>query len=414
MFDVVGLLETSGKAAGDDARLFADQELFDAAEGLERVRALLDAAEGHVLAELDARDATDVVFGMRTAPWLARQAKLPRPVARSRTRLATVLRTRLEQVDEALMDGRISVDHAVLADAAANPRVGKDIVDLQGELVAQAEGMVFEAWKQRVRALVVLLDQDGGHDPNEDLETNRFVAARTLDGLTHISATLTAEVAEGVMAALGRVADQLVRQHTRDQAVTPDLPVPSRSTLLALALGEVCRRSGAVDITSSTPPRPEVTYVVRVDDAGRVYDDNGVLLPDKLAEQLLCDPDLFAVIVDSLGVPLAMGRKIRLANAAQRRAIVARDGGCVFPGCDMPIAWLDIHHLDPFDKGGNTDVARMCPGCRHHHGVYHRKGWRVHATEEGWFWFQTPTGHTFWGQRHGQQRTGPAPPPIFD
>jgi hypothetical protein len=194
---------------------------------------------------------------------------------------------------------------------------------------------------------------------NEDLETNRFVAARTLDGLTHISATLTAEVAEGVIAALGRVADQLFRQHTRDHAVTPDLPVPSRSTLLALALGEVCRRSGAVDVTSSTPPRPEVTYVVRVDDAGRVYDDNGVLLPDKLAEQLLCDPDLFAVIVDSLGVPLDMGRKIRLANSAQRRAIVARDGGCVFPGCDMPFSGSTSTTSTPTTRA----AAPMSPAC---------------------------------------------------
>jgi hypothetical protein len=109
-----------------------------------------------------------------------------------------------------------------------------------------------------------------------------------------------------------------------------------------------------------------------------------------------------------------MGRNLRLANAAQRRAIFARDGGCVFPGCDQPIAWLDIHHLDPYNQGGRTDVARMCPGCRHHHGVYHRKGWKVHATSDARFWFQTPTGHTFWGQRHGKQHPGPAPPPVYD
>ena len=32
-----------------------------------------------------------------------------------------------------------------------------------------------------------------------------------------------------------------------------------------------------------------------------------------------------------------------------------------------------------------------------------------HMDPNGWVWFQTPTGTTFWGQRHGTQRAGPTP-----
>ena len=47
--------------------------------------------------------------------------------------------------------------------------------------------------------------------------------------------------------------------------------------------------------------------------------------------------------------------------------------------------------------------------CRRHHGITHRKGWTMHATGDGWFWWTTPSGDTFWSQRHGRQRAGPTP-----
>ena len=35
----------------------------------------------------------------------------------------------------------------------------------------------------------------------------------------------------------------------------------------------------------------------------------------------------------------------------------------------------------------------------------------MHVTPDQWFWWETPSGNTFWSQRHGKQRAGPAPPP---
>ena len=106
-----------------------------------------------------------------------------------------------------------------------------------------------------------------------------------------------------------------------------------------------------------------------------------------------------------------MGRLIRFASDAQRRAMRLRDGGCVFPGCDQPDDHCEAHHLDHWRFGGRTDLAKLAPQCRHHHGVTHRDGWQMFASDDGWFWWQTPAGLTFWSQRHGQQRAGPAPPP---
>jgi len=105
-----------------------------------------------------------------------------------------------------------------------------------------------------------------------------------------------------------------------------------------------------------------------------------------------------------------LGRNERFASPKQRRAALIRDGGCTFPGCDRPVGWLDIHHVLDWDHDGPTDIANLAALCRSHHGVTHRKGWTMTATTDGWFWWQTPSGHTFWSQRHGQQRAGPAPP----
>jgi hypothetical protein len=141
---------------------------------------------------------------------------------------------------------------------------------------------------------------------------------------------------------------------------------------------------------------------------------DGARLADGSTRTLRCDPDVFAVVVNSLGVPLDMGRHVRLATAAQRRAMAARDGSCVFPGCTAPPSWCDAHHLDEYRSGGRTDVARLASLCRHHHGVTHRTGWEMHATSDGWFWWTTPSGNTIWSQRHGRRRTGPTPAPGHD
>ena len=150
--------------------------------------------------------------------------------------------------------------------------------------------------------------------------------------------------------------------------------------------------------------------MVRAEDPDGSVDSCGVPLADGSTRTLRCDPELYAVVVDSLGVPLDLGRHARLAGTAQRRAIAARDGGCAFPGCDAPIAWADMHHIEPFEHGGATDLRNLVALCRRHHGVTHRKGWCMHATDDGWFYWITPSGQRFWSQRHHRRRAGPAPP----
>ena len=256
-------------------------------------------------------------------------------------------------------------------------------------------------------------------------------------GRCRCPATFVGSWAETVAHVVPHIADQLFHRYQRDRAVTPDLEIPSRDALLALAFEEACRRAVACDLNATTGPghgchdrrprrcrpRPDrhrrprtaAPRLVHPTTPGtaRTHAESidGTRLPDDTTRLLCCDPILHVVVVNGLnGQPLAAGRTARFANRTQRRAAQVRDGGCVFPGCHSPASWCDLHHVIAYPDGP-TDLTNLASLCRHHHRVTHRAGWTMHTTHDGWFWWQTPTGRTFWSQRHQHQRHGPTPNP---
>jgi hypothetical protein len=83
--------------------------------------------------------------------------------------------------------------------------------------------------------------------------------------------------------------------------------------------------------------------------------------------------------------PLEVGRATRVVHPAQRAALAVRDGGCVFPGCDRPLAWCDAHHLWHWVDGGPTDLINLALLCRAHHRVVHEGGWQLTRGPDGRF-----------------------------
>jgi hypothetical protein len=136
--------------------------------------------------------------------------------------------------------------------------------------------------------------------------------------------------------------------------------------------------------------------------SGRITLEHAALLA-ALANRRVAHVVQGALVVDSLGVPLDLGRSVRFAARDQRRALAARDGGCVFPGCGAPASWTDAHHVVRFSDGGSTDLSNLASLCRHHHGVVHRRGWSMAATEGQRFTFTTPRGLVLDSQRHGRR-----------
>lgn len=116
---------------------------------------------------------------------------------------------------------------------------------------------------------------------------------------------------------------------------------------------------------------------MEVTGAGHV-EDGGQALPGGVIEKLLCDAGALPVTLDGKARPLDVGRDQRLFTRAQRVAIAARDGGCLWPACTAPPSQCEYHHIDHWwQDHGRTDVDDGVPLCRNCHLRLHNQGWRI-------------------------------------
>ena len=93
--------------------------------------------------------------------------------------------------------------------------------------------------------------------------------------------------------------------------------------------------------------------------------------PAHTVVQLLCDSWIGRVAMSGRGEVLDVGRRTRTWSPAQRRAIVVRDGHCTHPGCTRPPEWCQIHHVDPWDPDGETNIDNGTLRCLWHHTHHH-------------------------------------------
>ncbi len=331
MFEAVELAEAARKAAGADVALVSDAELCDAVVELAAARAAVEAAEAHVLAELDVRGATDREFGSPTLWWVTAQTRAPRPAVAARLRLGMRLR-HLDVVDEALADGRLTAEHArAVADTMANPRIADDVVAVQGDLVALAQQCPFRVWRHHLRVVEQLLDQDGSFDPDRELARNQLrVSPNGGDGIC-LSGELVGEHALGFTQLLEAETDRWWRRARADHDESPDLAIPSRSTLRALALVELLRKGSAGQPPAAKAPSSTSHWSCPPTGPTKCRPSTAPSSTPTPPRHLGCDPTITAIDVDDDGNPLRVGRQHRLlppltkARGAERVAPAARE-----------------------------------------------------------------------------------------
>ena len=62
-----------------------------------------------------------------------------------------------------------------------------------------------------------------------------------------------------------------------------------------------------------------------------------------------------------------------------RRAAIARDQHCVYPGCDQPPSRCEVHHaVTHWADGGATSVANSALLCWFHHQLVDSRGITMH------------------------------------
>jgi len=70
----------------------------------------------------------------------------------------------------------------------------------------------------------------------------------------------------------------------------------------------------------------------------------------------------------------ALGTPCRIFTRQQRHAMIIRDGGCSFPGCDAPPQYCEAHHVIAWTDGGPTHIDNGCLLCAYHHREFERLG----------------------------------------
>jgi hypothetical protein len=157
------------------------------------------------------------------------------------------------------------------------------------------------------------------------------------------------------------------------------------------ALVDVCKRAmdgGKLPQAGGQRPHLVITTTVEAlaglpgQPAGQVRWTSGV--PAETVRRQACDASITRIT--SRGeFDSETTHASRTIPPALRRALVARDRGCVFPGCGRPPEWTDGHHLQHWIEGGPTTLENLALLCRRHHRLVHEGCWRLARRSDGRF-----------------------------
>ncbi len=352
------------------------------------IAAVLELAAAHrnvevLLAEglehLERSGATLAEHGLAAPAWLSHEMKCSRSSAKRLVQLGRTL-ARFEGFALAIKEGRLSTDHAMALHAVSNPRIAELLVDAEPTLLEMALETSFAAFRRNLRIIANRLDADGAEPDCSDVD--ELSLSTDAQGGLHLRGRLSGHQATAFSRALRNEYDRQWRSASTEHG-RAGAEIPTPAVLRARALVEVVRRGLGSDPASAERPRCDAVIVVEHDtvlDRHTVRTDDGEPLDAVTAAVLACDAYLQPLVIDpDTNTPLFVGRASRYATREQRRALMVRDGGCVFPGCDAPASWCDAHHVIPWDQGGTTDIDNLALLCRRHHGYAHSNRWVLEA-----------------------------------
>ena len=339
----------------------------------------------------------------RTVGDVVRAARaLQQPVSVS---TGAVLAAEYPALRDAAADGVVGLDAlvAIVAtlEAARCERDARMAAD--SELASSARGVGVDAGPSpsaddlRVQAQVwaMYLDQDGA-EPRESraLRKRGFTLGVCHEGLVPFRGNALAEVAgqlerlfdsilnpkgEGPEAPAGPHFVEIDDEGPVEAAAETRSRAQKQHDALATILA-VAARSGELPTIAGSAPTLVVSVAADDLDAGRGHAhvdgcDEPVTLA--VARQVACTGAVQRVTTDGAGRILAIDILDRVFAAHQRKAMTLRDGGCIIPGCHVPAAWCEIHHVTEHAFGGPTHTDNGVLLCWYHHRTLDSSGWKV-------------------------------------
>ncbi|NKR75728.1 HNH endonuclease signature motif containing protein [Prescottella equi] len=383
------------------------RSVIEMSREIERLEALRTVA----VAEIDERAVSFDTLGFRSVKqWLAANTLLEVPAAARILALGRML-ARQPEIADAFNAGDISAEHAAfIGKFCETPPRGmpNEALDSCRKVLLDAASGV-AATTTTVRTCISRLERIFESDelpPSEDTERNEFHASKTLNGRVAVKGDLDAVTGEMLLTALSALTKP--RNPVDDPA---EKRTPARQR--ADAFAEILRRyldSGDAPIEGGE--RPHLSLHVNASDLARSEsahewthpNEGSDLFGDKdiarmphmgplsiaTARRLACDCHLTPIVMSD-GVPIDLGRTSRTVSKKQRRALIARDHGCAFPGCGAVPAHCEGHHVTHWADGGPTDLDNLVLLCRYHHQLLHHSHWEVKIGTDRHPWFTPPS-----------------------
>lgn len=357
-----------------------DAALAGSVEALQATEARVTGEKLRRIAELDARKAHRGK-AMSTADWLAGRLGLSRGEAKAQTEAATALE-RLPRTADRLRRGELGVGQARqaargLADLDRLADAGEDIpadaaARLDDHVATHGPGTTTGALRRSIDEYLHSHTPDALAERERRAHTNRrlWVGPAGPDGTAPIEGRLDMLGRAAVIAALDALTRPTGPEDTRTYAQR------RHDALVTLAQ----RSLDAGDLPTVAAQRPHIILTASRDGLdGRPGADPCLLdghgpVSSATARMVACDGHVTEVVVDERGRPLKVVENGK-PTLKQRRAVIARDGGCI--GCGAPASRCQLHHIRWRRNKGATVVENLvlvCFAC--HHGVHH-DGWTV-------------------------------------
>jgi hypothetical protein len=299
-----------------------------------------------------------------TAAWLRAEARMREGEARAAIEAGEVSEL-LAETGEAWRAGEIS--------SAAFRTIAAARVDGFDEAFVACEGKLLDLARRHdlrsLRLATAHFKRCALADGTEPSAQDGLHVSRLYDGRTALRGDLSDAAAETVTTALHAYMDPPDDQFPK---TTSKRYAEALVRISEIALGQ-----------TGTPERARAQVSIVVDwktlidrQPGRL---DGVFtgpIHERDIGLLLCDCDISRIVTGPDGLPLDVGSNRRNPTPAMRRALVERDGGCRWPGCDRPAGFCDAHHVVPWwPDRGPTSLKNLVLLCSHHHKVAHRRRW---------------------------------------
>jgi 5-methylcytosine-specific restriction protein A len=175
----------------------------------------------------------------------------------------------------------------------------------------------------------------------------------------------------------------LIEQLAAPRPLTENIPdprtAPQRNADALIELCDLARENDHMSSAGGEPPHVTVTvdYDTLIKQLSEATLDYGQQLTATQARLAACDCKIIPVVMSGAGKPLDVGHAQHTVPLGIRRALVARDRGCRFPGCDRVPALCHAHHVQEWHHDGHTEVNNCVLLCEAHHRHVHHTGWEI-------------------------------------